>query len=204
MTQRFEKTVGDVTVTVQADPAHAAAVAGLFYVLERVPPEDLADGRALTLHGNLFILRGTDSGLVVQVPSYLGDPFTEVTEDLSLALWIMDAQARVLRRFGVEGQPARWDDTLVVHKGVLEADSVYVHRTATDREQDSGWFVGAVGGEGVPAAEDLERIRVHELSWRRRALLPLLGLPDGHLAIVVGDEIQGVQGPDGEMLPDRG
>lgn len=204
MTTLFQTTIGDTRITSHADPAHAAAMSGLFFVLERVPAETLADGRSITLHGNLFVLRATDDGLSVLVPDYTGDPFADLTEDLSLALWVMDAQAEVLRRFGVDGQPTRWDDTLVVQKGVLDADAVYLHRTATDREHDSGWYVGRVGDDGVPGVDDLERVRAFELLTRRRALVPLLGLPDGHLAIVVGDEIDGVQGPDGEMLRDTG
>lgn len=204
MTKTFRSRVGDAWITAQADPVHAAAMSGLMFVLERVPPETLADGRGITLHGNTFVLRATDDGLSVLAPDYLGDPFSDLTEDLSEALWVMDSQARTLRRFGAEGLPTRWDDTLVVQKGVLDAEAVYLHRTVTGREQDSGWYVGPVGGDGVPGVGDLERIRAYELLTRRRALVPLLGLPDAHLAIVVGDQVDGVQGPDGEMLPDRG
>lgn len=204
MTKTFHAAAGDTRITAHADPARAAAISGLFFVLGQVPPENLVDGRGITLHGNLFVLRATDDGLTVLAPDYHADPFADLTEDLSEALWVMDSQAQVLRRFGAEGRPTRWDDTLVVQKGALDTEAVYLHRTATDREHDSGWYVGTVGGDGAPGAGALERIRAYELLTRRRALVPLLGLPDAHLAIVVGDRIDGVQGPDGEMLPDHG
>ncbi|MEP7766217.1 hypothetical protein [Sanguibacter sp. 25GB23B1] len=202
MTTRFQATISDVTITAQADPDQAAAVSGLFYVLRSLPPGTLVDGRPVLLHGNLFVLRASDDGLTIHAPDYLGDPDADLTDDLTLALWVMNAQAQLLRRFGPEGQPTRWDDTIVVQKGVLDAEAVYLHRTPTERERDSGWYVGAVGGDDPPRVDELERIRAYELLSRRPALVPLLALPDGHLAIVVGDEIDGVQGPDGEMLPD--
>ena len=74
--------------------------------------------------------------------NYETNPFKEFTDDLTLALWIQSEQSTLAKEIKIEVSEIRFDEKIVLAKGVFECEHYYLQRQDTDRKGDSGWFVG--------------------------------------------------------------
>ncbi|SRR5260221_670359 len=79
------------------------------------------------------------------------------------------------------------DEKIVLTKGCLKVEHIYLERIATDSPKDSGWFIGYAEKEKNDG--NYEAILVSNLLKTRPMLTPILQLPPGFLIIVDNDEI---------------
>lgn len=120
---------------------------------------------------------------------------------LEHTLRVRKDQVALLRSVGVEGIDASYLDRVVIAKDSLKKEHIYLERTATDAERDSGWYVGAVDdAETGKTGEPLETIYVYQIFQIRRPLMQALALPPGYLVVLQGDVIQAIFNDEGSNV----
>lgn len=164
----------------------------------------LADGLAAEVGWTTFVLRQQpDGALRVCEPDYSADPFKTLRPEVTASLTVLAAQIDLARSLTVEPVPCRFDQTLVVRKGVLDEARVFANRQAPKGE-DSGWYLGpAHDGRAAPPpprAEDLESLRLYQLLQRRPTILYALALPPGYTVVWNGHNIEALADPQGRNL----
>ena len=159
----------------------------------------IADGVKVQFGWSVLTIRQEGSNFRVCEPDFDGDPFTQVRPDVTCTLAVLAMQVGVVRRVGVDPVEVRFDEKVVLRRGVLAEPHVFLNR-GQPTEGDSGWFVGPVEGPEYDPDDlsQFEAIRVYELWRERRPLLSVLGLPPGHIAVFRGDTIESVMSPAGE------
>jgi len=162
----------------------------------------LEDGVAVDIGWTSFVLRAQpDGSLRVCEPDYAADPFKTLRPEVTTSLTVLTAQMDLARAMLVEAVPCRFDQKLVVRKGVLNETRVFANRQPPNGE-DSGWYVGpaADGAAAPPKAEDLESMRLYELLQRRPTILYAMALPPGYTVIWNGHTIEALADPQGNNL----
>lgn len=161
----------------------------------------LGDGVTLDIGWTVFYLRGQpDGSLLVCEPDYQSNPFTTVRADVTSSLTVLVAQIDLLRVTGLTAEPCRFNQKVVLRKGVLSEPRVFARRTKPTPE-DSGWYIGpASGSTTAPNAEDLEAISLYELMNRRPHILFALALPIDYMVIWNGEVIEALLDPQGRNL----
>ena len=151
-----------------------------------------------------FVLRLQPEGsLRVCEPDYDGDPFRSLRPEVTTSLTVLAAQIDLARSLSIEAVPCRFDQKLVVRKGVLDEARIFANRQPPNGE-DSGWYIGpAHDGRATapaPRAEDLESMRLYQLLARRPTVLYALALPPGYTVVWQGHNIQALADPQGRNL----
>jgi hypothetical protein len=161
----------------------------------------LADGVTLEIGWTVFFLRGQpDGSLLVCEPDYQSDPFKTVRADVTASLTVLVAQIDLLRAIGVTPAACRFDQKIILKKGVLDEARIFARRQQSTQE-DSGWYIGPAGGAAVtPKAEDLEAIPLYELMNRRAHILFALALPTDYMVVWNGTAIEALMDPQGRNL----
>lgn len=188
--------LGARTVIARCDPdlaVHAASVLELLGELASCGPA-LEPGAAIPLGWSRLSLEPRGEDLVVCEPRFDGDPFAETRDDITRTLAILVEQAALVEELGVASQPTPFDARLAVAVGALAGRRILVERRA------DGWFVGPADGE--PDADlECEPLHVYELLGRRPAVLRVLALPVGYLAVLDGDTLETVLDDQDRELP---
>ena len=192
----FTREIDGVTVRAEAEATLENQVLGVFEILSSLPNGAVARGETVELGwGPLIPEVLADGSVRLRTPDYSSDPYTELTYDLTIALWVLYEQVAVARQYGSSGKPTRFDDKVFYSKGALETEQrTYATRSESTSPADSGWFVGFV----PPGDHELEATRAYRLLTRRRPLIPLLSLTPGFLVVMTGDKIQSVRNAEGE------
>lgn len=179
--------------TVSADAALLPYAKLLFGAIKNIPESQIRDGYRMEIGFSLFTCRKAEDGYRIVAPHYTDDPLRNTTEDLTLALWILVQQARVLKKCAVDGVATRFDDKIVTAKGALDSTVVSLQRYDDLGQGASGWCVEAVGegGEPVPA-EGYESLYAYELLQIRPALLQVLALPYHYLVVMDEEQIHAI------------
>lgn len=156
--------------------------------------EIFKDGARIELGWVILTVSGTSGEFTLLGPDFERDPFRDTTDDLTVCLEVQAKQNDVLRRMGIEGEAASFQDKVVIAKGALHLERVFLERTADVEKGDSGWYIGpAVNTEEQPP---LEAIYVFELLKHRPDLLQVLALPPGYLVVFDRDKIESVLNGD--------
>jgi len=186
------KQVGGTTLLVQCEEPLARQAEWLLDLLGRRSAEglDLRDGRSIQVGWTILKLRERKGGLVVCEPDYSGDPFSDEREDLTASLLVQAQQNDILKRLGEKGEAAVFQDKIVLAKGCLREQRVYLERTPGAPEGDSGWYIGPA--EDREAERELEALYVYQLLRVRPALMQVLALPPGYLVVFDGDNLEAV------------
>jgi hypothetical protein len=163
----------------------------------------LGDGVAVEVGWTTFVLRiQPDGTLLVNEPEYGADPFKTVRPDVTVSLTILAAQIDLARALSLAPVPCRFDQKLIVRKGVLASPRIFANRREPKGE-DSGWYLGLAddGRPGEPPkAEELESIRLFQLVNRRPAILYAFALPVGYTVVWNGNNIAALADPQGRNL----
>ena len=203
---RFRLRAGPVTLVAPCADELQPQAAWLLDTVRRMHEEGmpLADGERIRLGWSVLTVRRVEEEAVLCEPDFAGDPFSDVVEGVTWTLWVQAQQADVLRRLGLEGEPAAFSDKVVFLTGCLGDRHIYLQRQPTDGNGDSGWFVGPAGGE--PGTDErYEATFAYRLLFVRPAALKVFSLPAGYLAVLDGDEVESVLDPqDREVWGRRG
>jgi hypothetical protein len=142
----------------------------------------------------VFTIQRRGGELVIQEPDYSKNPFQHLTTDLSFTLALAAQQRDLLEQAGAQPSPPMFHQRVVLGKGVLSTQKLYLERSAPEVPEDSGWFIGS-GEEDSDNDQDYEARYVFEVARERPGVIPLLALPDGYSALLVGDRIHWVVDP---------
>ena len=123
-------------------------------------------------------------------PDYNSDSFTSVVDDLTRTLWVQAQQIDLLRKLGIEGDPARFSDKIVIAKSCLADCRVYLHRTDPAEVGDSGWFIGSGSAGAERETGEYEALFVYQLLAARPAFMQALALPVNYMATFEGDRLE--------------
>ena len=149
--------------------------------------ERIQDGLLLQIGFNIYKLvqLNMDQFRIMSV-NYETNPFKEFTDDLTLALWIQSEQTRLAKELKIEASDIRFDEKIVLAKGVFESDHYFLQNT--DRKGDSGWFVGYQNQD----TDDFVGIYAFEILKKNPKLIKTLILPADYLVVVNGGDIQAI------------
>lgn len=159
--------------------------------------ERIQDGLLLQIGFSIYKLvqLNMDQFRIMSV-NYETNPFKEFTDDLTLALWIQSEQTRLAKELKIEASEIRFDEKIVLAKGVFESDHYFLQRQNTDRKGDSGWFVGYQNQD----TDDFVGIYAFEILKKNPKLIKTLILPADYLVVVNGGDIQAILNEQDEEI----
>lgn len=186
--------LGAERLVVSCAPRLRSQAKWLLDFLQRLYQEQgvVHDGSNIQFGWTVLLVRRVNGDLVVHAPDYEHDPFRDITPDLTLSLDVQMRQNETLRRLGLEGQVASFQDKVVAARGVLLRRRVYLERAKGAPDGDSGWYVGPVEGRNASCELELEAYYVFQLLKARPSLLKVLALPPGYLVVFSEDRIEAV------------
>ncbi|MBO1581386.1 hypothetical protein [Bacillus sp. XF8] len=199
--EKFIRNIGDKTFIAQADECFAMQVEGLFHFLTEVENDRLIDGFSIQVGWSIYFLDKREDGFHITVHDYTKNPFQDMTEDLTISLWILLNQVSFVKSLAIEGELLRFCDKVVAAKNVLELDNIYLERTKGCEKGDSGWYIGPVNDEDD--TEEYEAFYAYELLKLRPSLIQVLTLPSEYLVIFEKDEMKAVVDENNVNILDR-
>jgi hypothetical protein len=162
------------------------------------PPRD---GLRVRFGWSLITLRTEREGLRVCEPRFAGDAATELSPRLDVTLGVLTEQVAWLKRLGIAGRDAAFDQSLVVAGDALSAQDVFALRQEPEAEHDSGWSVAPVPpAGGAVEMSGLHAMSIGSLVATRSALLAVITLPPGYLVRLTGNRVSEVTAPSGEVV----
>lgn len=175
----------------------------LLHTISTIPTENIKNGYKIEIGFSVYILVENDDGYRIVVPDYTKSPFTETTEDLTIALWIQKEQTGLLRLYNVFGESVRFDDKIVVSKGVLQKSQISLQRFCDLGE--SGWCVNEIvkdeNGQFLnETTNDYESYYIYQLLNMRPALIKVLTFPYDYIVVFEDDEIIEILNENDESL----
>ncbi|MBC6972206.1 hypothetical protein H9I32_07190 [Bacillus sp. Xin] len=199
--EKFMKKIGDKTFIAQAEKIFAMQVEGLFHFLTEVENDRLIDGFSIQVGWSIYFLDEKEEGYHIIVHDYTKNPFQDMTDDLTISLWILLNQVSFVKALTIKGELLRFCDKIVVAKNVLELDHIYLERKKDCEDGDSGWYIGPVHDEHD--TEEYEAFYAYEFLKLRPSLLQVLTLPSGYLVIFEKDVVQAVVDENNVNILDR-
>jgi hypothetical protein len=161
----------------------------------------LADGETLEIGWTNFHLRKQpDGSLLVCEPDFASNPFEAVSEDVSRSLTVLTAQLDLLRVVGLQAEPCRFDQTVLVRKGTLVQRQIFARRQPP-AGSDSGWYLGPTETPfAKPAPSDVEALPLYALLNLRPQILLAFTLPVGCMVVWDGPQIAALLNPAGNNV----
>lgn len=166
-----------------------------------VQGSDFVNGATFQVGWSILKLVMSGHQLELQEPDYAGNPFRDHRSDISASLRVLLAQNELVRQTHADPWAARFDEKIVVQKGCLSKNRVYMERSPQPSAGDSGWCIGEAGSEqSAPAPSDLESLYSFQLLSLRPALLSCLLLPPGWLVVWQGQKIEAVVNAENQVV----
>lgn len=212
-TGAFQRVIQGKTVLVQCDKRLEPQAEWLLKSIEDVSEESespIGDRWTLELGFSVLVLIAREDGvLVVCEPDYDEDPMESAVEDVSRSLWVVVMQNEVCEVTETSAYMSipRFDETIVIRKGALEEERIFVQRDEPDNSNgsdlhDSGWYIGGADDdeEGSENPEDYEACYVYELLESRPMVLSVLALPANYVAVFDGEDIEAIYNDEDENV----
>lgn len=188
--EKFEKIIMGKTIIVIAEKELEPQIENLFTILEKVDCDKLIDGFSLQVGWSVYYLHEKETGnFILTTPDYSKNPFEDITEDLTLALWVQLEQGHFLRKLSVDGLSIKFSDKVILTKGVLELEKIYLQRTGEVEEGDSGWYIGPVEDDETT---ELYALYTYQLLKIKPEIIQVLALPNDFMVVFEGNEIKAV------------
>lgn len=161
--------------------------------IKEIPVSDLHDDYKIEIGFSLYILkkRQQEDAYDILVPDYKKSPFSDTTDDLSLAFLIQLEQISLLQKYGLTGESVRFDDEIAAAKDSLTKPVICLQRFHD--LNGSGWCINEIlqdkGGSFMNAdAAEYEMIYAYQLLSLRPSVLNVLLLPYDYIAVFSNDE----------------
>jgi hypothetical protein len=199
----IERRVGSQVVRADCAPAYVRAADHVLDEFEKLARSGtpLRPGTQIRFGWTLLRLADDGNGLLVTEPDFVSWPREAWSRTIDRSLEVLAAQVRLLRRLGVDGEDAYFDQFLIGAPGALARPGVFLRRDDSIAAEDSGWRLGSVEDpEALAREEQLERVAAAHLVGLRPALLQALTLPRGFIAVFSGESIEQVYDAGGREL----
>lgn len=188
--KKFEKMIVGKTIIATAEEVLEPQVEILFAILEQIEDKELINGFSLQIGWSVYYLYERESGdFILTTPDYSKNPFEDITEDLTLALWVQLEQSDFLRKIDVDGLSTKFSDKIILSKGVLELDGIFLQRNGEVEKGDSGWYIGSVEDDRT---EELYALYAYQLLKIKPEIIQVLALPNDYMVVFEGKEIKAV------------
>lgn len=188
--KKFEKTIMGKTIKGTAEKELQSQIEILFAILEQVEPNKLIHGFSLQVGWSVYYLYERETrDFILTTPDYTKNPFEDITEDLTLALWVQLEQDHFLRKINVDGSSIKFSNKIILSKGVLELEKIYLQRNGNVEKGDSGWYIGPVEDDNTT---ELYALYAYQLLKIRPEIIQVLALPNDYMVIFEGNEIKAV------------
>ncbi|SMC30033.1 hypothetical protein SAMN02745857_04381 [Andreprevotia lacus DSM 23236] len=194
--------IGHEAVAVTVDAELEKLADWLLGVLARMHQTDhlVEDGKRIQLGWSVLVFRRQSNGtLLVCEPDFMRDPFTDEVPNANYSLRLQAVQMAFADRAGVSPEVTRFQEKIILEKGCLEENAIYMTREPPQREKaDSGWFIGV--RRPNEATAELEAIYAFQLLRDRPSLFPALILPAGFMVVAGPDGVESVLNASNELI----
>jgi hypothetical protein len=200
---RHARRIGDAQVVAYCDPRLRTQVELLFDAVDGMRRQGarIRAGLRVPAGWTTLTLAAGDGGLVVREPDYdARDPERQTRPDITISLDVLDRQTRVLADVGVEGQALDFDEHVLLVRGVLDRERVYLVRVQSPGGRSTGWRVAPTEGEDEGLEMEVESVPLWTLVRARPALLRAMLLPPGYMVFFRRDEIEAIVDPDDRQV----
>ena len=161
--------------------------------IKEIPVSKLCDDYKIEIGFSLYILkkREHEEAYDILVADYKKSPFSETTDDLSLAFLIQLEQINTLQKYNLSGSTVRFDDEIMVTKDSLTKQTICLQRF--HELNGSGWCINEIhqdqDGNFMNAdTEEYEMIYAYQLLSLRPSILSVLFLPYDYIVVFNDDE----------------
>jgi hypothetical protein len=198
---------GDVTLVARCEPQLEAQADA---VLRRIVAQHsggvgLTDRVKISFGWSELQLQRRGSELLVCEADYTRNPWSDVREDISLAINIGRAQAELAKKVSVKVLLCTFSQSIQTAAGCLAEEEILMWRIRKPKPEDSGWFIGPVDQERLARVHeqgDYDPILSYQLVSLRPELIPALILPMEFKVHFRGKDMISVKdGYDNELLP---
>ncbi|TDW16237.1 hypothetical protein EDD63_1261 [Breznakia blatticola] len=171
-------------------------VNALFGILSTFDEKSLVDNATIEVNWTVYTLKEKDGEFFVKSPNYADNAYEELTDDLTLALWVHLEQFHLLRKLNIEGEAIRFDDKVIYADGAFDANNVYLQRIETSTKGDSGWFIGVRNGDN----SKLKACYAYQLLKLNKEFIQYLVLPKNYLVVLENNEVKAILNGDNENI----
>lgn len=188
----YTNDINGTIYTIKVDDSLSFQSQILWKAIQDIPADKLKDGFKIEIGFSVYILRKNEIGYSVVSPNYETTPFSEITEDLTLAFLIQMEQLAILQKYHITGERIRFDDEIAVAKNSIAKPLICMQRFRD--LGGSGWCVNEISqsedGTFFNAdASEYESIYAYQLLHMRPSILKILMLPYDYLIVLDGDDI---------------
>jgi len=188
--KEFEKTIMGKNIIVTAEKELEPQIESLFVILEQVDRNNLIHGFSIQVGWSVYYLHERETGnFILTSPDYSRNPFEDITEDLTLALWVQLEQGHFLRKINVDGLSIKFSDKIILCKGVLELEKIYLQRNGNVEKGDSGWYIGPVEEDNTT---ELYALYAYQLLKIKPEIIQVLALPNEYMVVFEGNKVKAV------------
>ncbi|MBR0529333.1 MAG: hypothetical protein IJJ76_06135 [Ruminococcus sp.] len=189
----YIETINGIKYYLKAESVIYFQSESLLKVIKKIPVSEIHDNYKLEIGFSLYILRKRESedAYDICVPDYKKSPFTDVTDDLTLAFLIQLEQITVLQKYNLSGASVRFDDEILVSKDSLTKSTICLQRFRDLK--GSGWCINEIiqdqdGSFMNTNSGEYEMIYAYQLLSMRPSILNVLFLPYDYIAVFKDDD----------------
>lgn len=145
-----------------------------------------------------FQLQKRGSEMMICEADYFRNPWSDLRDDIVVALQVGAAQAELARKTGAKPMPCTFVQGIQTVAGCFSQSELMMRRIKRPKDDDSGWFIGP---SNPTSHDDLETILTYQLLKHRPGMLQALMLPIEFKAYFQDNELVSVlDGDDNEVL----
>ena len=197
----FEQDINGISFSAMAEVELQSQILTLFQIITEIPSQNIKDGFVIEAGFSLFTLFGTDKAYRIKVQDYTKNPFSDTTDDLTVALRIQSEQLYLLRKYGIAGESVRFDEKILTVKGALSEKMIFMQRSGDCKKGDSGWCIrSAEDTDEHDEPSEYEAIYAFQLLKLRPAIIKVLPLPYEYIAVFDGEYIEAILNENDENL----
>jgi len=191
-----ERGIQNYRVRAECADLYSRMAANVLDVFEGLPASGtpLAPGTQIRFGWSLLRLaqEGGDA-LRVTEPDFPRWPERHWSPTIDHTLKVLAEQTGLLRRLGVDGVDAFFDQAIIAAPGALAQPDIFLRRTSSVSPADSGWLLATLDDpEALTRDDGLESVLIAGLVAHRPALLQALTLPPGFIVLFSGDALEKV------------
>lgn len=185
------RVIGDRTFVITSEEFLVSQAEWLLELIEGIERNRrIDDGMKIQVGWAILSVREQNGVVKIVAPDFDTNPFTETAEDLSVFLSVQLSQNHVLRKLSMEGEASLFQDKIVVAKGAMDVDRIYLERSMDQSEGDSGWYLGTVDGDYE--SPEIEAYYIFQLLKIRPSILKALAVPRGYLVVFDKENIEAI------------
>lgn len=160
----------------------------------------IEDGAKIQFGWSFLIFRNFDDNQVILCePDFSRNPFSEEKNSIDFTLEVQALQNSFAKRCGVDPIATLFQDKIVLVKGSLNKEKLFMERIEPDLENgDSGWFIKTVEDDSEDV--EYEAIYAFQLLYLRPEIMSVLILPPGFIVLVDKNTIEKVINEKNEVV----